>query len=580
MLAKKKKPFSLKWSLLILVMLCWGVPVITLGGYCYFFYAKNVNEKIINSVSCEIEYAVSASAMNIDSVIKVARGTEYDSVIATSYRNYLRDSDAEALKMRAERYLKNRCGNDPLIALSAVAFDEPQDAVYCCAPRGEGYIQNFKEQKLQRILDKAKIDGEDIKFIKDGESVYIARRISDVQALGFSEKFATVIIELNYPKVFENLNAEETWAKNFAFTIDAAPVLRDSAARAAKYNNSSVKSVDEEKGFFRFNGSVKKDDFTFNYKTEVPVKEYMKEMYNYILLMVLLSIVLIPLLLFALVFFQKNFSEPLNQLVQAGRHLEQGDFDYRIEEHGVNSEFAYLIRTFNGMSAQLENLFEKVYVEEITARDAKIVALQSQINPHFLNNTLELMNWQARMAGDEAVSKMIEALSTLMDAALDRSGRRVITLAQELNCADAYLYIIHQRFGKRLTTGRRVDKRLLNFKVPPLIIQPLLENAVEHGIEPVTQGNIDMRIYKDSEYVHIDITNNGVKLTEEDIKKINELINGKGDKKIKSSTSLGIKNVNDRLKLIYGKNGNLSIFTDDFGNTLSKVVIPITQTEQ
>lgn len=93
-----------------------------------------------------------------------------------------------------------------------------------------------------------------------------------------------------------------------------------------------------------------------------------------------------------------------------------------------------------------------------------------QINPHFLNNTLEIMNWQARMSGDITICKMIESLGTVLDYHMDREDKRVIRLSEELRCADAYFYIISMRFGKRLVVERKIDNGLLQAMVPQLIL--------------------------------------------------------------------------------------------------------------
>ena len=117
-----------------------------------------------------------------------------------------------------------------------------------------------------------------------------------------------------------------------------------------------------------------------------------------------------------------------------------------------------------------------------TLQQAKIRALQSQINPHFLNNTLEIINWEARLADNERVCSMIEALSTMLDAAIGRDGRAQIPLAEELQYVDAYLYITKERLGDRLTLRREIDEAMLPVRIPRLMLQPIVENAVEHDL--------------------------------------------------------------------------------------------------
>jgi two-component system sensor histidine kinase YesM len=113
------------------------------------------------------------------------------------------------------------------------------------------------------------------------------------------------------------------------------------------------------------------------------------------------------------------------------------------------------------MSLRLKELIERSYKEEIALRDARIQALQSRINPHFLNNALEAINWQARMDGAGTVGEMVETLSVLLNASLDRSEQRLVPLRQELNIVDAYFYFVRLQFGDRLPIQRFIDPSLL-----------------------------------------------------------------------------------------------------------------------
>ena len=125
-----------------------------------------------------------------------------------------------------------------------------------------------------------------------------------------------------------------------------------------------------------------------------------------------------------LIFIARQITAPMGRMIDASREVEQGKIGMQIEGDPMpNAEFSYLSDSFNRMSSEVKYLFDYAYNEKLARKEAKIIALQSQINPHFLNNTLEMMNWQARMAGDVPVSKMIEALATLLDYSMDRSNK-------------------------------------------------------------------------------------------------------------------------------------------------------------
>lgn len=225
------------------------------------------------------------------------------------------------------------------------------------------------------------------------------------------------------------------------------------------------------------------------------------------------------------------------------------------------------------MSKQLKSQFDKIYLEEVALRDARIMALQSQINPHFLNNTLEIINWEARLNGNYKVSGMIEALSTMLGETMNRKEQQFHSIAEEMAYADAYLYIISQRFGSKFRCVKQMDETLFNVQVPRLIIQPIVENAVEHGMDIARQGRLEIRLYKrDDGYLSIEVEDNG-RLTMEDRKKIERLLSPDTDVSREKRVSLGIRNVDQRLKMIYGTDCGLFISVNDKEHTVSTILI-------
>lgn len=225
------------------------------------------------------------------------------------------------------------------------------------------------------------------------------------------------------------------------------------------------------------------------------------------------------------------------------------------------------------MSDKLKNQFEQIYLEELALRDANIMALQSQINPHFLNNTLEIINWEARMEGNERVSSMIEALSTMMEATMDRKKQQMIPLSEEISYVEAYCYIIRQRFGEKFQYEKRIDQTLMRIEVPRLIIQPIMENAVEHGLAG-RAGKIMLRIYAEDDKLKIEVINDGL-MTQEDKRKVEALLSDSPDMAEQHSVSLGIRNVNKRLKIIYGPECGLTIKNYKEDQTVSTITVKL-----
>ena len=275
-------------------------------------------------------------------------------------------------------------------------------------------------------------------------------------------------------------------------------------------------------------------------------------------------------------FTHTSVTYPISGLIEGAREIALGNYGYQVEVVENSAEFAYLGRAFNTMSAELKYQFETIYKEELALKDASIKALQSQINPHFLNNTLEIINWEARMNGNDKVSGMIEALATMLNATMNRKQRRFVALSEELSYVDAYLYIISNRFGDRFKVNRQIDERLLEIPVPMLIIQPIVENAVEHGVEENKQGSVGIRIYSEEGKLYIKVSNDGC-LTQEDKEKIQRLLGDSEDKTDEPHVSLGIRNVNRRLKIIYGEECGLTIESDEENRTVSTLIVKLSQ---
>lgn len=177
------------------------------------------------------------------------------------------------------------------------------------------------------------------------------------------------------------------------------------------------------------------------------------------------------------------------------------------------------------------------------------------------------------MNGNRKVSSMIEALSTMLEATMNRKNIQLIPLSEELSYVDAYLYIIGQRFGENFSCRKDIDESLLSVKVPRLIIQPIIENAVEHGMNIREGGQVSLRVFRRDDKLYIEVMDNGV-LTGKDKDKIYKLLNEKQEEADKqSSLSLGIRNVNERLKIIYGEECGLTIVSNAQGNTVSTIIV-------
>lgn len=401
--------------------------------------------------------------------------------------------------------------------------------------------------------------------------LYMIRNLVDS---GF-KPYAMLVIELNPRDIFNSLDS--VWgAENYQVYVDGMPILEQKSGleidleddRYGKIMTNSVYTGEE--GFSYRVVRWEKQELVFVVKLNNT--GLMDDLYLLRYIFFLVVAFMVPLVAIVFWFFHARVSRPVGALVKASKKIMGGEYGYQNESEEDSREFAYLNRTFNAMSLELKYQFERIYKEELELKDAQILALQSQINPHFLNNTLEIINWEARMNGDDKVSGMIEALGTMLGATMNREQRRFVTLAEELSYVDAYLHIISRRFGSRFKVYRDIDKSLLCLEVPILIIQPIVENAVEHGVEAHREGMVAIRIYADWDKMVIEVKNNGV-MDVKDKEKVDYLLSGGKQDSKAGHVSLGIQNVNRRLKIIYGSECGLTIQSDEENCTVSRIVV-------
>jgi len=219
----------------------------------------------------------------------------------------------------------------------------------------------------------------------------------------------------------------------------------------------------------------------------------------------------------------------------------------------------------------------KVYTDIIDK--AQLTALQAQISPHFLYNTLENIRWRAIELGkgDNEVSQSILYLSEMLRNSLD-IDEQIITVEKEINYTQLYIKILQLRYEDKLKVIWEVDEGLLKYAIVKVSLQPIIENAVYHGIKPLrTQGVVTIKGYRKEEQLAIEITDNGVGMAMEKMVRLNEDMN---HKYALSKEHIGIRNVNQRLKLLLGDAAGISISSKEGSKTVVTVLLPLQECEK
>lgn len=236
-------------------------------------------------------------------------------------------------------------------------------------------------------------------------------------------------------------------------------------------------------------------------------------------------------------------SSRIERLTHFMQEVQEGSMDMQMESDD-RDEIGMLYRGFGSMMKRIRTLINEVYLSKITQKEAELKALQAQINPHFLYNTLSLINWKALEAGEEDISRMTLALSTFYRTALNR-GRNVLQVETELSNTRAYLEIQSMLHDGDFDYEIEAQTEILQCESLNLILQPLVENAIHHGIEEKTdgRGKITVRGWKEDNCVWFMVEDNGVGMEQEVADKILTM----------ESKGYGVRNVDERIRLCYGE---------------------------
>lgn len=272
---------------------------------------------------------------------------------------------------------------------------------------------------------------------------------------------------------------------------------------------------------------------------------------------------------------------PLVELKNNMARVERGDFNKRISPLG-GDEFGQLGRGFNQMMDEINRLFHEVLVLGLREKEAELSALQSQINPHFIYNTLESINMMAVQRRHEEVSDMVSALGKLLRYTIDKAGR-LVSLEEEVSFVGSYVRIQQVRYGGKLKVLYHIEDEVRGLCIPKLTIQPLVENAIYHGLAGREDGGtIWISALRFEDELLLTVRDDGNGLSEEALERLNKEIGEEpsvASLRRSDEESLGLRNISQRIKLLHGEGGSLSVDGSPGQGFAVTITIAIKETE-
>mgnify|MGYP005774687119 FL=1 len=286
---------------------------------------------------------------------------------------------------------------------------------------------------------------------------------------------------------------------------------------------------------------------------------------------VIISLVLVVIVSFK---FSRTLTNPIFKLKRLMKQAESGDLTVRFNfEH--NDEIGELGQSFNHMIARIDQLIQMVYVEQENKRTAEMKSLQEQIKPHFLYNTLDTISWMARDYDAEDIVRLVDALTNMFRIGLSH-GKDIITVKEEITHVSNYLYIQKIRYKDKLNYVIHVDESLYAIEVPKLILQPLVENAIYHGVKAKRGGGtITITGVPEGENLVFTVQDDGAGMLQEKVEELNRRMSERSV--LDEKKSFGLFYIRERIQLCYGKGYGVHVESTLGEGTRVTITLPLYQ---
>ncbi len=279
--------------------------------------------------------------------------------------------------------------------------------------------------------------------------------------------------------------------------------------------------------------------------------------------------------------FSRTITKPIRKMQQRMNQVEQGQYKVLIQKES-NDEIGNLVTSYNHMVIKIKTLIEEVYIAEIKEKNAKFLALQTQINPHMLYNTLDSIRMKALVNGDDEVAEMIKILAKMFRNALSKQTTANL-IKDEVDYVANYVKLQNMRFYNMFSLNMDLEEKILNSSIISMVLQPVIENSIEHGFKGYnTPLHINLKgTVTQEDNLLLQISDNGKGMHPDRVEEINKLITSPDSHwlslevvKEEGENSIGLKNIAERIKLHFGREYYLKIANSSEKGTVIEILIP------
>lgn len=554
-LKQKYKDLKYRYKTTLIIVLAGMLPVVLIVIYMQMGVLKSLREQETGSMQNSLNQAVDT----MEGQIQI-----YENLIDyLSYSQNLRNVLSQTGESDYEKYVQYRNVVDPLLEMPQIYHKEIQGITI--------YSGNIDVEHGSSLIPMEAIQGEEWAeqltdssilewFVQRGanKKIVVARKFYDEDDIT-----AVLAMKLDYSVMLEPFTSLLKNNTGGVILDEDGNVIYSSYSMDEVFRPKSPESLEYlQKNYVSMGQEMENTGWYFYlYRPEkiITKSAYILGLRN--IPIILLCIVLLVVLGYA---FSKRLVSCLERLTENMNQVHRGFRKVTVDSDSKD-EVGTLIRSFKRMMEELNKLISEVYEAKIELQHTEMRALQAQINPHFLYNSLSIINWKAIEAEEDEISKVTLDLSTYYRTSLNR-GETMTTVENEIRNIRAYLNIQLIMHDNSFRVEEEIDESCYQIMTPKLILQPLVENAIDHGLDPLEKEEkvLTIRVKKEENQVVFQVQDNGNGMPQEKAEQILGI----------QSPGYGVHNVYERIKLLYKENGAMQIVSEEGRGTMVEIRIP------
>ena len=558
---QKYKDLKYRYKLTIMMILCSLIPVCVISAYTQMRTIQIMQEKEESGLNQVLEQSVDS----IDNRVQI-----YTNLINyLTYSSDLREIMEKEYRSDYEAYLAYTEIADPLFTMPQLYHEEIRSITLYAeniqVEHGNTLVPLFVAQNQSwytEINEKGTVQW----LVKQGNK----KEILAVRKFYRQDKIqAMLVLSLDYNRVLEPFADLLTENRGGLILDEQGNVVYSGYHMDTPYKPDKETSLNYLKEHYVCI-EKKIEDTKWNFCLYQPKEELEKSVWTLLLGNIPVLLLCLFLILLLGYFFSRKMVERLEQLTENMNQINLGLRKVTVVSQSKD-EIGVLVRTFTRMMDEINKLISQVYEAKIKLQKTEMKALQAQINPHFLYNSLSIINWKAIEADNEEISRITLALSTYYRTSLNK-GETMTIAANEIRNIDAYLHIQLIMHDNSFQVIKEVQEDALSYSVPKLILQPLVENAIEHGLDVSEKEEkwLKISVHKEGDTLIMAVEDNGIGMSEEQARSIITY----------RSKGYGVRNVNDRITLLYGEEYHLRVKSRQGEGCRIEIVIPVNKEEK